>query len=40
MNDYQEYKQTIQQINSILSNPIIINPNYTEEELNKELEKL
>ncbi|CAH8818813.1 unnamed protein product, partial [Schistosoma curassoni] len=40
MNDYQEYKQTIQQINSILSNPIINNPNYTEEELNKELEKL
>ncbi|CAH8596276.1 unnamed protein product [Schistosoma margrebowiei] len=38
--DYQEYKQTIQQINSILSNSIIINPNYTEEELNKELEKL
>ncbi|CAI2731454.1 unnamed protein product [Schistosoma spindalis] len=40
MDGYQQYKQTIQQINSILSNPLLINQNYTEEELNNELEKL
>ncbi|XP_018652697.1 hypothetical protein Smp_146760 [Schistosoma mansoni] len=37
---YQEYKQTLNEINSILMNSTIKNQNYTEEELNKELENL